>query len=254
MPPGPISVPLAENEGRHGGDVPKPVEAPNGWGRFGVARVDADHYREPLHQPHALQPAHHAPGHDGFGFHGLSHVGDLGDVAGFDLGHFGAFAPGTPVLVVPIEHLEINNNTFIQNTLNENNTIIFNAANGGDVDIGGSVNALGLGTSHIAVDSFHQSGSAADLGWGPNAFGEAGGFDAVLVGHLPAEALPPGSGPSPLVIVPIEHLEVNNNTFIQNTQNETNTLLFNAGDGGSIDVAGNVTALASQQALIEHHA
>ena len=201
-----------------------------------------------------MQPAHHAPGPDAYGFHGLSHFGELGDLAGFDLGHFGAFGAGAPVILIPIDHLEINNNTFIQNTLNETNNIVFNAANGGDVDIGGNVNALGLGTSHISVDEFHQAGSAADLGWGPSAFGEAGGFDAVLIGHLPAEALPPGSGPSPLVIIPIEHLEVNNNTFIQNTQTETNNILFNAAGGGSIDVGGDVTALASQQALIEHHA
>ncbi len=247
--PGAITVPLAEDEGRRHDDVPRPVEAPNGWGRVGVARVDADHYQEPLHAQHAVHQAPH--GYD-FG-HGHHDLGDLlGNLAGFGGHGFGDL--GGPVFVIPVEHLQINNNTFIQNNLTENNTLVFNAADGGHLDVGGDVNALALGSSHVVVDEFHQAGGPADAGFGGSGFfgggGGAGGFDAVLVGHLPEQA---GSGASPLVIIPIEHLEVNNNTFVQNTQTENNTLVFNAGNGGTIGVDGDINAIANQQALVDHH-
>lgn len=253
--PGAITVPLADDEARRHDDVPRPVEAPNGWGRVGVARVDADHYHEPLHAPHAVHPVPHG-GEFGHGYHSLGDL--LGNLAGFGghgLGDLGAYDHAAPVFVMPVEHLQINNNTFIQNNLTENNTLIFNAADGGHLDVGGDVNALALGSSHVVVDEFHQAGSPADAGFGGNGFfggggGNAGGFDAVLVGHLPAEG---GSGPSPLVIIPIEHLEVNNNTFVQNTQTENNTLVFNAGNGGTIGVDGDINAVANQQALVDHH-
>ena len=56
--------------------------------------------------------------------------------------------------------------------------------------------------------------------------------------------------------MPIEELNVTNNTVVQNTQVETTNVLFNAEDGGTIDVGGNVNALSQQQAQIEpaHHA
>ena len=274
------SAPQSDHDGPRNHDVPKPIEAPHGHGRFHVARHDDDHdygfrhtqapqpaghhpYDGPQHHgpsgwasewchAQAPQPASHHS-YDGPQHHGpsawASEWGDVGHLQQL-LGPYGA---GSPTLVIPIEHLEINNNTLIQNHLTENTNVIFNAADGGSVDVGGNVNALSFGTSQIVVDQVQQFGgscAAAELGWGENAWGEAGGFEAVLFGHLPAEALPAGYGPSPLVIIPIEHLEINNNTIVQNTQVENTNILFNASHGGDIGVGGDVNALSSQQSLI----
>lgn len=86
----------------------------------------------------------------------------------------------------------------------------------------------------------HQAG--AELGWGDAAWGEAGGFDAVLIGHLVGELA--GSGLGPIVVMPIEHLEINNITQVETTQ-----ILLNAANGGSIQIGGAVNAEASQGLL-----
>lgn len=78
------------------------------------------------------------------------------------------------------------------------------------------------------------------LGWDFAAWGEAGGFDAVLVGHL-AEALGGAAGGGTIIIVPIEHLEINSITQIENTE-----VFLNAANGGSISVGGSVNALGNQ--------
>lgn len=88
--------------------------------------------------------------------------------------------------------------------------------------------------------SSHQAG--AELGWGDAAWGEAGGFDAVLIGHLIGELA--GSGLGPIVVIPIEHLEINNITQVETTQ-----ILLNASNGGSIQIGGAVNAEASQGLL-----
>lgn len=86
----------------------------------------------------------------------------------------------------------------------------------------------------------HHAG--AELGWGDAAWGEAGGFDAVLVGHLIGQLA--GSGLGPIVVIPIEHLEINNITQVETTQ-----VLLNAANGGSIQIGGAVNAEASQGLL-----
>jgi hypothetical protein len=214
-----------------------------------------------------LPTSHAGEGGQGHGLpdgHGGDHGGDhgLGGLSfdDFGPGFFDHLPSGTPIVVMPIDHLEINNNTLIENNLTENTNVVFNAADGGTVDVGGDVNALTFGSSQISLDQMHLADSShstgADLGWGEGAFGEAGGYDAVLYGQVPASDYH-GAGPAPFVIMPIDHLEINNNTLVQNTQVENTNLFFNAGQGGTIDVDGNVNALSSQQALIDpsgsHH-
>ena len=88
--------------------------------------------------------------------------------------------------------------------------------------------------------SQHHAGS--ELGWGDAAWGEAGGFDAVLIGHLIGQLA--GSSLGPIVVMPIEHLEINNITQVETTQ-----ILLNAANGGSIQIGGAVNAEASQGLL-----
>lgn len=104
----------------------------------------------------------------------------------------------------------------------------------------------GHGCSHAPS---HPVSHGGDDGHG--LFGGPGGagsdFDAILFGHLDAGGLHAGFGPGALVVIPIEHLEINQNTLIQNTN-----ILFDAHNGGSVTVGGDVTAASSQTGLIDH--
>lgn len=95
---------------------------------------------------------------------------------------------------------------------------------------------------------------ANELGWGDAAWAEAGGFEAVLLGHLFGGSLPGGAG-SPVILISIDQLDIDFNTLIQNinqsTQIQNTQIVFNALDGGSVDVAGDVTAVSSQQSLVD---
>lgn len=164
-------------------------------------------------------------------------------------GHLaGAEGPGAPMVVIPIEHLEVNNNTLIQNTSLANTNVLVNAGDGGHVNIGGSVSALGTSQSIILDHAVtgHQGGGDLlhELG-----LDRAGDFDQLFgsahggFGH--------GAG-GPIVIVPIDHLTINNNTLIQNTQVENTNVVLDAHGGGSIHVAGDVTAQSDQHSYIEH--
>jgi hypothetical protein len=94
----------------------------------------------------------------------------------------------------------------------------------------------------------------------PQHFGEAGAgqlpdfdgqhLDALLFGHL-AGPLAGETGGS-LVIIPIEHLDVNTYNLVQNTLVENTNVLFNAADGGNIAVGGAVNALSSQTSLLDN--
>jgi hypothetical protein len=77
--------------------------------------------------------------------------------------------------------------------------------------------------------------------------GAGGDLDAILFGHLDASGLHAGFGPGSVVVIPIEHLDINQNTLIQNTN-----ILFDAHGGGSVSVGGDVTAISSQTGLIDH--
>jgi hypothetical protein len=206
-----------------------------------------------LHAPPADQHAHaaspqgepgHAPAADGPG--GL--FGGQG-AGGGDLAHLLGQLPlsGGGIAVIPVDHLTINNNQLIENHLTENTSIVFNAAPGGTVDVGGNVNALSAQQLEVqSVSSSHAGGS--ELGWSDAAWGEAGGFEAVLFGHLP------GAAGGPLVIMPVDHPTINNNTLVQNFEVENTNVVFNAAAGGTVDVGGDVNALGSQTGEIEHHA
>jgi hypothetical protein len=209
------------------------------------------HHPEAHAQAHAV---HHAPspesadhpgGHPSGGpeSDGASH-GDS-DFAHL-LGHLPDFGGG--IAIIPIDHLTINNTTLIENHLTENNSIVFNAAPGGTVDVGGDVSALSAQQLDVhSVSASHAAGS--ELGWSDAAWGEAGGFEAVLFGHMPGLG---GTGPGPLVIMPIDHLTINNTTLIQNFETQNTNVVFNAAAGGTVDVGGDVSALSSQVGDISH--
>ncbi len=63
--------------------------------------------------------------------------GHLSD--GFD--HAGAMPP---IFVFVIDHLDVQFNTLIQTTQIENTLVFLNATDGGSIDVGGDVNAIGL--------------------------------------------------------------------------------------------------------------
>jgi hypothetical protein len=214
--------------------------------------------------PHPLTPPAHADQHaDGPSHVDASHLtaidshgaggGAPNHYPGFDagdldqlFGHVPQLAGG--IVVMPVDHLTINNNQFIENHLTENNSIVFNAAPGGTVDVGGDVSALSA--QHLDVQGLSTShASGSELGWGDAAWGEAGGFEAVLFGHMPGLG---GAGPGPLVIMPVDHLTINNNSFVQNFETENTNIVFNAAAGGTVDVGGDVNALSSQTGEIGH--
>jgi hypothetical protein len=206
----------------------------------GSERHHADAHGSEKHHAHA--PASHEPAGHPDAPHG---AGD----GGFDWSHLldGHGLSGVPFAVMPIDHLTLNNNSLIQNFITENNSIVFNAAPGSEIDVGGNVNAISA--QQVEVQSVSAShGFGSELGWGEPAWGDAGGFDAVLVGHLAG----PGGAPGPLVLMPVEHLEINNNTLVQNFEVENTNITFNAGTGGTIDVDGSVNAISEQTGDFGH--
>jgi hypothetical protein len=94
----------------------------------------------------------------------------------------------------------------------------------------------------------HESGF---LGWDASAWEDAGGFEAVLFGHL-SNGLGHAGGFSPIIVFAIEDLNVNFNTLNQITQVQNNLVFLNASNGGTIEVAGDVNASGFQSASVEH--
>ena len=104
-----------------------------------------------------------------------------------------------------------------------------------------------------APAALHDGGG---LGWGPEAWGEAGGFQAVLSGHTPdamagQHQMMSSAGGNQIVINIIEHLDINT-TINQTTYVDNSQIVLNASNGGSIDVGGSVSAVSNQQALLDH--
>lgn len=91
-----------------------------------------------------------------------------------------------------------------------------------------------LESSHAGFHEQH-SGDHGGLGWGPAAWGEAGGFEHVLGGGLAG----------PLAISLIDHL-ASNDSSAHNFLTETTNILFDVSPGGTINIGGNVEALAFQ--------
>jgi hypothetical protein len=103
------------------------------------------------------------------------------------------------------------------------------------------------GQGNFAVTAEPQQ-AGAELGW-DHAFAEAGGFEALLTGHLSGGSLP-GAAASPLSLTLIDDLDIDFNTLIQNTLVQNTQIVFEAAQGGSIEVGGDVSAISSQEALI----
>jgi hypothetical protein len=156
-----------------------------------------------------------------------------GNAAWGDAGGFEAVLIGGLHGAVPVGgNLEINNNTFLQNTATDNTSIVFNAENGGRVDVAGNVTAMPV----QQIESEFQ-------GMGGNSHSSESG----MLGQFGGGFFPSSGGA--IVIVPVDHLEINNNTYVQNTLVENTLLDLNASNGGTIDIGGNVSALGSQAIL-----
>jgi hypothetical protein len=93
------------------------------------------------------------------------------------------------------------------------------------------------------------SHDGGNLGWGDTAWDDAGGFEAVLFGHL-SNSLGADGGSSPIIVFAIEDLDVTFNTLNQITQVQNTLVFLNASDGGTIDVGGDVNASGFQSAGI----
>ena len=77
------------------------------------------------------------------------------------------------------------------------------------------------------------------------AAGGQASLDTLLFDYLVQSASGGHAGQLPAII--IDHLDLFNTT-----QTNTSQVFLNAANGGTIDVGGNVNALASQQAVIDH--
>jgi hypothetical protein len=106
--------------------------------------------------------------------------------------------------------------------------------------------SLDPGDPHDGSLQPHESGF---LGWDASAWEEAGGFEAVLFGHL-SNSLGHAGGFPPIIVFAIEDLDVNFNTLNQITQVQNTLVLLNASNGGTIDVGGDVNASGLQSAGI----
>jgi hypothetical protein len=85
------------------------------------------------------------------------------------------------------------------------------------------------------------------LGWTDLAWAEAGGFEAVLAGHA-GGGLPPAAIPATAEVT-IEHAVVNLVTLVQNTLIQNTQIIFNAGEGASFDIDGDISAVSAQQVV-----
>jgi hypothetical protein len=89
-----------------------------------------------------------------------------------------------------------------------------------------------------------------NLGWDAAAWDEAGGFEAVLFGHL-SGTLGPAGGAQPIFVIAIEDLDVEFNTLMQITQVQNTLVFLDASNGGAIDIGGDVNANGLQFASTE---
>jgi hypothetical protein len=90
---------------------------------------------------------------------------------------------------------------------------------------------------HHQGSHFGPHALAQDLGWGDSVWSEPGGFESALADHLPSGV--------PLLYAPVDHLDVHN-TFVENNVSQNSNILFAAGQGGSIEVGGDLNAITDQ--------
>lgn len=100
-----------------------------------------------------------------------------------------------------------------------------------------------------APDGPLQPHDGENLGWDAAAWDDAGGFEAVLLGHL-SDTLGSAGGFPPIIVFAIEDLDVEFNTLNQITQVQNTLVFLNASNGGTIDVGGDVNAGNFQSAGI----
>ncbi len=133
-------------------------------------------------------------------------------------------------------------------------------ASGGQLGSGNPFAGFGAPQDHGPAD-FGSHGPEAifspmhgGAGLGGGDAGWASSFEHALIEHLPADlfgsGFGSGAGGFPLVVVPIDHLDVNTfNTF--NTFVDQTNVLLDAANGGQIAVGGNVDAFGTQTALLD---
>ncbi|SON57813.1 hypothetical protein HDIA_4272 [Hartmannibacter diazotrophicus] len=85
-----------------------------------------------------------------------------------------------------------------------------------------------------------------ELGWSDGDLRDAGALQG-MIGQL----LHGGDEGAVNLFLDIEHLDVDIFNIVQNTLVQTTEIVFDASDGGSIDVGGDVTAIGTQTALVD---
>lgn len=99
----------------------------------------------------------------------------------------------------------------------------------------------------FAPDAPPAPEAGGGLGWTDLAWAEAGGFEAVLAGHG-GGVLPPAVTPATAEVT-IEHAVFNMVTLVQNTLIQNTQIIFNAGEGASFDIDGDISAVSAQQVM-----
>lgn len=88
--------------------------------------------------------------------------------------------------------------------------------------------------------------AGADLGWSDDDLQDAGALPELL-----GQLLQGGGDGMVNLFLDVETLDVDIFNIVQNTLMQTTEILFDASNGGSIDVGGDVTALGSQTAMVD---
>ncbi len=97
--------------------------------------------------------------------------------------------------------------------------------------------------SDAGVSAQMPGDHGGSLGWGPAAWGEAGGFEHVLGGGM--------AGPQ--AVGPIHHLAAGDDASGQTHAANTANVTFDTGPGGTLDVGGNVEAIGDQSTAASSH-
>uniref|UniRef100_UPI003F9565C8 hypothetical protein n=1 Tax=Rhodoblastus sp. TaxID=1962975 RepID=UPI003F9565C8 len=94
--------------------------------------------------------------------------------------------------------------------------------------------------SHGGIYAQAPADHGGGLGWGPAAWGEAGGFEHVLGGGMAA----------PQAVGPVDHLAAGDGPSVQTHAANTVNITFDTGPGGILDIGGNVEALGNQSTAL----
>jgi len=116
------------------GDPPDPYSGNHG-----------NHWHNPGDAPGAVMQQPHDGGNLGWDDAAWNDAGGFESVLSGHLSSgFGCAGGFQPIFVFEIDNLDVNFNTLIQTTQIQNTLALLNASNGGSIDVGGDITAIGL--------------------------------------------------------------------------------------------------------------